>query len=282
MFRKIIIGLVAIIVVVVGGLWAAVTYFLDDAMIAEQMKKEVSSRLNRTLVFQGNLKTNFFPKVQLVLPPTTLSFEGSDKPQFTLKGAQIGVAVLPLLKGDVRFDDIVIDGLKGQINAARLLQKTHSASTKNEATKPESGQAKQSGQSSLIRNLEVASLEIKNAGLTVYGLQNKKIYAVDSLSLSTGQLGLQGTTPLKFSTNFSEKTQGISGQVSLNTTLTYDIQKVQGSLSKPSLTLSLDQKGEKISAEMQAQQIRYVNSDVSAKQVALTAKIGEISAQECG
>ena len=279
MFRKIIIGLVAIIVVVVGGLWAAVTYFLDDAMIAEQMKKEVSSRLNRTLVFQGNLKTNFFPKVQLVLPPTTLSFEGSDKPQFTLKGAQIGVAVLPLLKGDVRFDDIVIDGLKGQINAARLLQKTHSASTKNEATKPESGQAKQSGQSSLIRNLEVASLEIKNAGLTVYGLQNKKIYAVDSLSLSTGQLGLQGTTPLKFSTNFSEKTQGISGQVSLNTTLTYDIQKVQGSLSKPSLTLSLDQKGEKISAEMQAQQIRYVNSDVSAKQVALTAKIGEISAQ---
>ena len=175
MFKKIIIGLSAIVVVAVGGLWAAVTYFLDDAMIAEQMKKEVSSRFNRTLVFQGDLKTNFFPKVQLVLPPTTLSFEGSDKPQFTLKGAQIGVAVLPLIKGDIRFDDIVIDGLTGKVNAARLAKKTHSASTQQDTPKTNE-QPAQPAESSFIRNLEVASLEIKDAALTVYGLQNKKVY----------------------------------------------------------------------------------------------------------
>lgn len=279
MFKKIIIGLSAIVVVVVGGLWAAVTYFLDDAMIAEQMKKEVSSRFNRTLVFQGDLKTKFFPKVQLVLPPTTLSFEGSDKPQFTLKGAEIGVAVLPLLTGDIQFDDIVIDGLKGQINAARLVKKTHSASTQKDKTTGQTQPAAQSAQSSFVRNLEVASLEIKNAGLTVYGLQNKKIYAVDSLSLSTGKLGLQGTTPLKFSTNFSEKTQGLSGQLSLDSTVTYDIQKVEGSFTKPLLTVSVDQKGEKISAEVNADSIEYVNSDLSAQKLAVTAKIGTMSAK---
>lgn len=278
MFKKIIIGLSAIVVVAVGGLWAAVTYFLDDAMIAEQMKKEVSSRFNRTLVFQGDLKTNFFPKVQLVLPPTTLSFEGSDKPQFTLKGAQIGVAVLPLIKGDIRFDDIVIDGLTGKVNAARLAKKTHSASTQQDTPKTNE-QPAQPAESSFIRNLEVASLEIKDAALTVYGLQNKKVYAVDSLSLSTGQLGLSGTTPLKFSTNFSEKTQNLSGQLSVDSTVTYDVKKVEASLSKPMLTVSLDQQGQKISAEMRADLISYVNSDLSLQKVGLTAKVGEISAK---
>ena len=112
MFRKIVISIVVVIVVAFGALWAVATYLLDNETIAEQLKKEVASRFNRTLVFQGNLETQFFPKVQLVLPPTTLSFEGSDKSQFTLKGAQVGVAVLPLLKGDIQFNDIVIDGLQ--------------------------------------------------------------------------------------------------------------------------------------------------------------------------
>ena len=207
MFRKIVLSVVAVIVVATVALWAVATYFLDNATIAEQLKKEVSARFNRTLVFQGDLKTNFFPKVQVVLPATTLSFEGSDKPQFTLQGARIGVAVLPLLKGDVQFDDIVIDGLKGQINASRALKKAQSPSqSEKEKTQVATDKA-QSSESTFIKNLEVASLEIKNAGLTVYGLQSQKVYAVDSLNLVTGELGLSGTTSVKFSTNFSEKTQ---------------------------------------------------------------------------
>ena len=277
MFRKIVIGLIAIVVIVVGALWAAVTFFLDNEMIAEQMKKEVSSRFNRTLVFQGDLKTNFFPKVQLVLPPTTLSFEGSDKPQFTLKGAQIGVAVLPLLSGDVQFDDIVIDGLKGQINAARMAKKAHAVSSTK--AKTDSSTTESPTTASFIRNLEVASLEIKNAGLTVYGLQNQKIYAVDSLNLTTGRLGLSGTTAVKFSTNFSEKTQDINGQFSMDSDVTYDVQAVSMSLSKPSLALSVEQKGEKISAELNADNIQYVKSDLSAQGAALTAKLGQMSVQ---
>ena len=129
MLRKIVIGVVGVGVVVTGAMWAAATYFLDNATIAEQLKKETAQRFNRTLVFQGELQTKFFPKIQIVLPPTTLSFEGSDKPQFTLNGAEVGVAVLPLLKGDVQFDAVVIDGLKGQVNVSRFLKKIHERTT---------------------------------------------------------------------------------------------------------------------------------------------------------
>lgn len=90
MVRKVLLAIVGVVIVCAGALWAAATYFLDNATIAEQLKKEVSERFNRTLVFQGELETNFFPKIELVLPATTLSFEGSEKPQFTLKGARIG------------------------------------------------------------------------------------------------------------------------------------------------------------------------------------------------
>lgn len=278
MFRKIVISIVVVIVVAFGALWAAATYFLDNETIAEQLKKEVASRFNRTLVFQGNLETQFFPKVQLVLPPTTLSFEGSDKSQFTLKGAQVGVAVLPLLKGDIQFDDIVIDGLQGQINVSRVLQKAKDASAKDQSTEKKSEVEKASPEgSSFINSLEIASLEIKNSGLTVYGLQNQKIYSVSSLNLTTGAIGLSGSTPVKFSTNFAEKTQGIEGQISLDSTVTYDVHTVAAELTKPVITLSVKQKDTAASAELKASSLKYSQQDVNVSSATLTAKVNDLS-----
>ena len=184
MLKKIIIGVVAIAVIVVGALWAAVTFFLDSATIADQLKKEAASRLNRELVFTGELQTTFFPKVQIVLPQTSLSYEGKKDPQFVLNGAQIGVAVMPLLTGNVQFDEVVVDGLRGIVNLKRLAQKTQKAQqepeTKQAAATSEEG-------SSFIKNLEVAGVEVKNSALTVYGLQDQKVYTVSHLNLKTGK-----------------------------------------------------------------------------------------------
>ena len=281
MLRKIVIGVVGVGVVVTGAMWAAATYFLDNATIAEQLKKETAQRFNRTLVFQGELQTKFFPKIQIVLPPTTLSFEGSDKPQFTLNGAEVGVAVLPLLKGDVQFDAVVIDGLKGQVNVSRFLKKIHERPTQEAdsqtVTINESEKNNANQDSSFIKNLEVASLEIRNAALTAYGLQSQKVYAVDSLNLSTGKLGLSGTTPVKFSTRFAEKTQGLSGQVAFNSTVAYDIKTMSVSMEKPSITESANQKEQSISAEVKANLLKYASKDVLAQGANITAKVNDVS-----
>lgn len=281
MLRKIVIGVVGVGVVVTGAMWAAATYFLDNATIAEQLKKETAQRFNRTLVFQGELQTKFFPKIQIVLPPTTLSFEGSDKPQFTLNGAEVGVAVFPLLKGDVQFDAVAIDGLKGQVNVSRFLKKIHERPTQEAdsqtVTINESEKNNANQDSSFIKNLEVASLEIRNAALTAYGLQSQKVYAVDSLNLSTGKLGLSGTTPVKFSTRFAEKTQGLSGQVAFNSTVAYDIKTMSVSMEKPSITVSANQKEQSISAEVKANLLKYASKDVLAQGANITAKVNDVS-----
>ena len=280
MVRKVLLAIVGVVIVCAGALWAAATYFLDNATIAEQLKKEVSERFNRTLVFQGELETNFFPKIELVLPATTLSFEGSEKPQFTLKGARIGVAVMPLITGDIRFDDVVIDGLQGQVNLSRAAQKAHASSSvkaseeKQEQTAPVE---QESASPAFIRDLNIASLEIKNSGLTVYGLQDQKIYAVDSLNLRTGQLGLSGSTPVKFSTNFSEKTQGLKGQIALNSTVEYDLKAITMGLQNPTVTLSATQDEQNISAELKAKALKYVNRDLQLQDFSGTAKVSDMS-----
>ena len=214
MLRKIIIGIVALVVIVVGGLWAAATFFLDSATIAQQVKKEVASRYNRELVFNGELRTNFFPKIQIVLPETSLSFEGRKDPQFMLENASVGVAVIPLLSGNIQFDEVIINGLRGSVNVKRLAQKTNESKTQPTAKVAEDKTAEES----FIKTLEVAGVEVTNAAFNVYGVQGDKVYTISGMNLKTGALGLKGTTPISFNANFSEKTQSVSGSLSVSTT----------------------------------------------------------------
>ena len=122
MLRKVIIGIVALAVVIVGGLWAAATFFLDSATIADQVKKEVANRYNRELVFNGELRTNFFPKIQIVLPQTSLSFEGRKDPQFMLENASVGVAVMQGIKRGLFSNEA---GMGSAPNAAATASVSH-------------------------------------------------------------------------------------------------------------------------------------------------------------
>ncbi|HIU84735.1 MAG TPA: AsmA family protein [Candidatus Aphodousia gallistercoris] len=270
MLKKIIIGVVAIAVIVVGALWAAVTFFLDSATIADQLKKEAASRLNRELVFTGELQTTFFPKVQIVLPQTSLSYEGKKDPQFVLNGAQIGVAVMPLLTGNVQFDEVVVDGLRGIVNLKRLAQKTQKAQQE-----PEMEQAAATSEegSSFIKNLEVAGVEVKNSALTVYGLQDQKVYTVSHLNLKTGKIGLKGTTPVSFSTDFSEKTQGISGKLQLSATATYDVNTLEASLADLKTSVQFNQGQSRIDASVQSPLLKYAAQDVLINDAAASVKM---------
>lgn len=118
--KKILIGGVVVIGVVAVAGAVAVNYLLDGETIAQELKKEAKSRLNRNLTFAGPVDIKLFPKIAVQLPATSLSYVNSDKPQLSLNSASVGVMVLPLLKGEVKLDAIKIDGLKGKVNLERL------------------------------------------------------------------------------------------------------------------------------------------------------------------
>ena len=271
MLKKIIIGIVGLAVVAVAGVWIAVTYFLDSATIAEGLKKEAASRLNRELNFDGEISIKVFPKVQIVLPSTTLSFEGRQEPQFTLQGAEVGVAVLPLLKGDVQFDAVRINGLKGAVNAARFINQSQESQVQEQPAE----QASTDTGSGFIKNLEVASIEIADSALTVYGLQDKKVYAVSNLNLSTGQLGLSGTTDLSLSTDFEEKTQPIQGHLDFKGTADYDVKSMNVLLRDVQSSVTLKQAGTNLAATLSADSLASQNAAFNAHGLKLDVKLNE-------
>ena len=276
MLRKIIIGIVALVVIVVGGLWAAATFFLDSATIAQQVKKEVASRYNRDLVFNGELRTNFFPKIQIVLPETSLSFEGRKDPQFMLENASVGVAVIPLLSGNIQFDEVIINGLRGSVNVKRIAQKINESKTQPTAKVAEDKTAEES----FIKTLEVAGVEVTNAAFNVYGVQGDKVYTISGMNLKTGALGLKGTTPISFNANFSEKTQSVSGSLSVSTTAAYDLESLDVQLSDLKTTLKYNQNKDSVQASLETPSVKYVKSDVEINNAKASLSMGSgLSAQ---
>lgn len=271
MLKKVIITIVGLAVVAVVGVWIAVTYFLDSATIAEGLKKEAATRLNRELNFDGQIGIKVFPKVQIVLPATTLSFEGRQEPQFTLQGAEVGVAVLPLLTGDVQFDAVRISGLKGEVNAARFIDQSQQSQVQEVATEEKTAEA--SG--SFIKNLGVASVEIVDSALTVYGLQDKKIYSVSQLNLTTGQLGLSGTTNVNLSTNFEEKTQPIQGHLDFKGTADYDIKSMSVLLRDVQSSVTVKQDGTNLAATINADSLSSRDAAFVAHGLKLDVKLND-------
>ena len=65
MLRKIVIGVVGVGVVVTGAMWAAATYFLDNATIAEQLKKRRLNGLTAHSFFRESCKQSFSQKFRL-------------------------------------------------------------------------------------------------------------------------------------------------------------------------------------------------------------------------
>lgn len=114
MLRKLMIGLavVAALVVVAG---AAILLLVDVDRFKPQIAQFVQDRYQRRLQIDGRLSLSLLPRLALALPSTTLSVPRGEQVAARLAGAQVGVALLPLLRGELVVDTVRIDGLRATI-----------------------------------------------------------------------------------------------------------------------------------------------------------------------
>ena len=95
---------------------AVAVSFVDVNYFKPQIANFVATRYNRTLSFEGDLKLSIFPHVGVTLPEVRLSEPNQPEQEAaSLTSAQVSVALLPLLKGDVQADTVTIDGLKAKV-----------------------------------------------------------------------------------------------------------------------------------------------------------------------
>ncbi|NKI33777.1 AsmA family protein [Wenzhouxiangella sp. XN79A] len=109
--RKFLIFLSALLIVVLG-LWATVVIVLDEARLKAIAVEQVRERTGRTLILDGPLQLDLFPRIQLVARDVRLSgpagYDGPDL--FTADAFRMTIAVWPLLRGDVETGAIELAG----------------------------------------------------------------------------------------------------------------------------------------------------------------------------
>ncbi len=104
-------GIVALLLLVV----AIITATFNPNDYKPLIVKLVKDKKERTLNIEGDIKLAFWPKIGANLGKISISEHKSDKEFASVQGAQVALAVLPLLKKQLVVDTIYIDGAKANI-----------------------------------------------------------------------------------------------------------------------------------------------------------------------
>jgi AsmA protein len=114
-------GLFAIgaLVLLAIGLVAYVAATFDPNAYKPEIEARVKQATGRTLKFHGDIELAFWPSIGAKVGKVTLSRRASDNEFASIGGAQVAVAVLPLLSGQVRVDQVSVAGLKASVIRAK-------------------------------------------------------------------------------------------------------------------------------------------------------------------
>lgn len=130
---KILLSTILIVILLASGILAYVTLVLDPNDYKPQLQALAGKR-GVNLEISGDLGWQFFPNLALRLGETQISSDDAAIPETRFEDAQLSLAWLPLLKGQVRVHAVAIDG--AEITITRPQQGKTTATVPIAATKP--------------------------------------------------------------------------------------------------------------------------------------------------
>lgn len=189
-------------VVASGALYLHASF--DGARLAAELSSHTKQHYQRTLRFDGPLELAMFPRLELRLPPTSLSGRNGDGEFLGVEQAAIGLRLLPLLAQRVVVERIQLDGLRlallrtkdGKLNAADLLAPLH-------ADAP--------------LDFDVDRLGVSRGALTWIDEANGRSFALSSLELDTGRLARRADGQLELAARLTQAAPDIDARVELQT-----------------------------------------------------------------
>ena len=204
---------------------AVAVSFVDVNYFKPQIANFVATRYNRTLSFEGDLKLSIFPHVGVTLPVVRLSEPNQPEQEAaSLTSAQVSVALLPLLKGDVQADTVTIDGLKakvvrqadGSMSIDDLLG-AQDASVQEQPAEPEAA--------AKIPAFHVNGVTLANARVVFDDRQAGQTYTLERLNVETGPLANVIETPVSLSLGFGATSPEARGDFSMKGQLKIDLEQ---------------------------------------------------------
>jgi AsmA family protein len=110
--KKILIGIVALVVIIVGGLYAVIAS-LDVNEYRDVIAEEAEKATGRKLTLAGELKLNVSLSPSITASDITFANAGwGSRPEMVkLKDVSVEVALMPLISGDIQVKRLVLSGL---------------------------------------------------------------------------------------------------------------------------------------------------------------------------
>ncbi|KAG1087992.1 hypothetical protein G6F40_013589 [Rhizopus arrhizus] len=113
-FKRILIGLVVLVVVAVVGLAIFLMTF-DPNAYKYKLEELVQDRYHRTLTIDGEIELSLFPRIGLSVQGVSLSEPNSPDTFASIESTRLAVAGWPLLSNSFVVDHVAISGFKARV-----------------------------------------------------------------------------------------------------------------------------------------------------------------------
>ncbi len=113
-FKRILIGLVVLVLVAVVGLAIFLLTF-DPNAYKYKLEEIVQERYHRTLTIDGAIELSLFPRIGLSVQGVSLSEPNSKETFVSIDSTRLAVAVWPLLSNSFVVDHVAITGFKARV-----------------------------------------------------------------------------------------------------------------------------------------------------------------------
>jgi len=203
LFKRIVIVVAVLLLLVFAGLGVFIASF-DPNTYKPQIEKLVADKTGRTLQLRGEIGMSLFPSIGLNLGEAELGNAPGfgEQPFAQVKEVRLNVAFLPLLKGKLDVDTVVLNGL--QVDLQRNAQ---GVTNWDDLTKEETGQAAATEEEQAPTQVEekagvppvelyVQGLKITDARLFFKDAQKGESLKLDPFNLETGSLAIGEPMPL--------------------------------------------------------------------------------------
>ena len=230
-FKRILIGLVVLVVVAVVGLAIFLLTF-DPNAYKYKLEELVQERYQRTLTIDGEIELSLFPRIGLSVQGVSLSEPNSTDIFASIESTRLAVAVWPLLSNSFVVDHVAISGLKarvvrdkqGQFNFSNLVGGTQPVTDApgNPAealvgAAQTAAQAITSGTLPPSRNnmqIDIAGLDLKDGEVQMQDAITGMAVAVTRINANTGRV----TFNQPFDVRMSARVEGGYPRVDANLT----------------------------------------------------------------
>lgn len=221
---KIFLIVIAALVVLLAATVFVVTQVIDPNDFKPQIREQAMTQANLDLEIPGDLAWQFWPSLGVSLGRTEARIAGEEELFAGINSASVGVAVWPLLFGQVEMDGVTLDGLEVNLvetaDGANWEKIGPQEGAKDDTTPAEEEQPGESGGMDIP--LTIPSVAITDGKIRYQNTTDGTDIRVEHFNFNAQDVSLEEPFPMQMSLRYQDQSD-MRVDLNLDTTLAADL-----------------------------------------------------------